>query len=179
MKWLLSNPWSLCVLILLNPFFWLGLLMIASYVFTGGIIHGEDIGSYPKNIIRSVNSLFAMAGIISLIFRIKKLYVCLLLYGIIGLSHYVFDLADEWFRFLFLLDPKVDPFSSTYFFVLAIPPWSLTVSICPPSLQNSPPHNVCFISLNLLKIILADTLLIICITSLGAYLGAAPTRMCK
>ena len=91
--------------------------MIVSYVLTGGVVHEEHIGLYPKNIICSIHSLFAIIGIIGLIFKIRKLYIGLLFFGILGLGHCLFDLASSWYSFIFLADPRVNPCFMTVAFL--------------------------------------------------------------
>jgi len=74
MKKLLTKRWFLFLLIFFNFFFWFGILMIVSYILSGGIMHGENVGVYPKNMINALHSAFAVIGTIGLLFKIKKLY---------------------------------------------------------------------------------------------------------
>lgn len=96
MKPLFSNRWFLCALILFNFFFWIGVFNVMSLLFSGGVVHGEYTGLYLKNIVSSVNSCFAILGGVGLVFRIKKLYIFLLFFGVIGLGQYLINFVTGW-----------------------------------------------------------------------------------
>ena len=80
-------------------------------------MHGEPVGFYPYNIVSDINCFFAIVGVIGLIFKIKKLYIGLLFSGIIGLGQSLLYLVYSWFSFLFLSDPRANPFFLTVVFI--------------------------------------------------------------
>jgi hypothetical protein len=95
-----------------------------------------------------------------------------------SLYNSVFYLKSKSFICLQPSFSSLVPCVSIYLFIISVVTPSPTVPIYPPSLQKFPPHSCFLISGYFLKMFLAAILLIICIILEGAYLGAAPTKIC-
>jgi hypothetical protein len=97
LKNIFSHHWVLALLIFINPLFWFGLIHWFILIAGGGYVHGEQIFFYPKNIISSIHSAVGLLAIVGLFWKIKRLYLCLVIYAVLGslppLLNFTFDLG--------------------------------------------------------------------------------------